>query len=240
MTAPQRILVVDDDPEIRKLLARYIESQGFRVLLAANCRELHDRLAASHVDLIVLDVMLPDGSGLEVCRDLRAQRSNVPIILLTALKEDVDRIIGLEIGADDYLGKPFNPRELIARVRAVLRRRAEALPPASEAKIYRFEGFTADPQTRRVTSPHGDIELTGAEFDLLKTFLERPGRVLSRDQLLDLTRGRDGDVLDRSIDVLVSRLRRKLADGGTAQLFKTVRNGGYQLAAKVEVQDTAP
>ncbi len=237
----QRILVVDDDPEIRKLLARYIESQGFRVLLAANCRELRDRLATNHIDLIVLDVMLPDGSGLEMCRDLRAQRSSVPIILLTALKEDVDRIIGLEIGADDYLGKPFNPRELIARVRAVLRRRAEALPPASEAKIYRFEGFTADPQTRRVSDPRGgNIELTGAEFDLLKTFLERPGRVLSRDQLLDLTRGREGDVLDRSIDVLVSRLRRKLADGGAAQLFKTVRNGGYQLAAKVEVQDSPP
>jgi two-component system phosphate regulon response regulator OmpR len=176
-----------------------------------------------------------------MCRDLRAQRSSVPIILLTALKEDVDRIIGLEIGADDYLGKPFNPRELIARVRAVLRRRAEALPPASEEKIYRFEGFTADPHTRRVTDPQGgDIELTGAEFDLLRTFLERPGRVLSRDQLLDLTRGRGGDALDRSIDVLVSRLRRKLADGGATQLFKTVRNGGYQLAAKVEVQDSMP
>lgn len=242
MTAtPQRILVVDDDPEIRKLLARYIESQGFRVLLAANCRELHDRLASHQVDLIVLDVMLPDGSGLEVCRDLRAQRSSVPIILLTALKEDVDRIIGLEIGADDYLGKPFNPRELIARVRAVLRRRAEALPPASAGKLYRFEGFTADPQTRRVTDPRGsDVELTGAEFDLLRTFLERPGRVLSRDQLLDLTRGRDGDVLDRSIDVLVSRLRRKLAEGGAPRLFKTVRNGGYQLAAKVEVEGAAP
>jgi two-component system phosphate regulon response regulator OmpR len=240
IAAPQRILVVDDDPEIRKLLARYIESQGFRVLLAANCRELHDRLASHHVDLIVLDVMLPDGSGLEACRDLRAQRSNVPIILLTALKEDVDRIIGLEIGADDYLGKPFNPRELIARVRAVLRRRVESLPPPSEAKLYRFEGFTADPQTRRVTGPSGgDIELTGAEFDLLRTFLERPGRVLSRDQLLDLTRGRDGDVLDRSIDVLVSRLRRKLAEGGASQLFKTVRNGGYQLVAKVEVEGAA-
>src|SRR6478609_6544808 len=117
MNSPQRILVADDDPEIRKLLARYIESQGFSVLLAANCHELHERLATHHVDLIVLDVMLPDGSGLDLCRDLRAQRSNVPIILLTALKEDVDRIIGLEIGADDYLGKPFNPRELIARVR---------------------------------------------------------------------------------------------------------------------------
>ena len=237
----QSILVVDDDPEIRKLLARYIESQGFRVLLAATCRELNDKLATHHVDLIVLDVMLPDGSGLDVCRDLRARRANVPIILLTALKEDVDRIIGLEIGADDYLGKPFNPRELIARVRAVLRRRAETLPGPSDAKIYRFEGFVADPQARRVTDPRGgDVELTGAEFDLLRTFLERPGRVLSRDQLLDLTRGRDGDVLDRSIDVLVSRLRRKLAESGAVQLFKTVRNGGYQLAAKVEVQEAAP
>lgn len=237
-SASPRILVVDDDPEIRKLLARYVESQGFRVELAASCRELREKIATQHVDLVVLDVMLPDGSGLDLCRDLRAARSNVPIILLTALKEDVDRIIGLEIGADDYLGKPFNPRELIARIRAVLRRRAEAMPAPSEAKIYRFEGFTADPQKRRVADPQGaDIELTGAEFDLLKTFLDRPGRVLSRDQLLDLTRGREGDVLDRSIDVLVSRLRRKLGERGAQQLFKTVRNGGYQLAAQVELED---
>ena len=236
-TAP-RILVVDDDPEIRKLLARYVESQGFRVVLAANCRELRDQLATHHVDLIVLDVMLPDGSGLDMCRDLRSQRSNVPIILLTALKEDVDRIIGLEIGADDYLGKPFNPRELIARVRAVLRRRADMQPEPSEARVYRFEGFAADPQTRRVVAPGGDdIELTGAEFDLLKTFLDRPGRVLSRDQLLDLTRGRDGDGFDRSIDVLVSRLRRKLGGDDVPQLLKTVRNGGYQLAVKVDTED---
>jgi two-component system phosphate regulon response regulator OmpR len=239
MTPPPRILVVDDDPEIRQLLARYVESQGFRVVLASNCRELRERMATHQVDLIVLDVMLPDGSGLDLCRDLRAERSRVPVILLTALKEDVDRIIGLEIGADDYLGKPFNPRELIARVKAVLRRRAEA-PAPSEAKIYCFEGFTADPQSRRVTDPNGGpVELTGAEFDLLKTFLERPGRVLSRDQLLDLTRGRDGDVLDRSIDVLVSRLRRKLAEGGASRLFKTVRNGGYQFAVKVDIQDPA-
>lgn len=237
MTAPPRILVVDDDPEIRKLLARYVESQGFRVLLAASCQELHDQLATHQVDLIVLDVMLPDGSGLDACRDLRAQRSTVPIILLTALKEDVDRIIGLEIGADDYLGKPFNPRELIARVRAVLRRRAETVPESSDLKIYRFEGFTADPQLRRLINEKGqDVDLTGAEFDLLKTFLDRPGRVLSRDQLLDLTRGREGDGFDRSVDVLVSRLRRKLG-GNDPQLIKTVRNGGYQLAAKVEMGD---
>jgi two-component system phosphate regulon response regulator OmpR len=233
-----QILVVDDDAEIRKLLARYIEGQGFRVLLASSCRELRERLTTNQIDLIVLDVMLPDGSGLDMCRDLRAERSAVPIILLTALKEDVDRIIGLEIGADDYLGKPFNPRELVARIRAVLRRQTDSSPPSSEARTYRFEGFTADPHARRVTDANGnDIELTGAEFDLLQTFLDRPGRVLSRDQLLDLTRGRDGDVLDRSIDVLISRLRRKLDNSGQARLFKTVRNGGYQLAVKVEVQD---
>jgi two-component system phosphate regulon response regulator OmpR len=239
-TTPQ-ILVVDDDHEIRKLLARYIESQGLRVLLASSCRELKERLATHQIDLVVLDVMLPDGSGLDMCRDLRAQRSKVPIILLTALKEDVDRIIGLEIGADDYLGKPFNPRELLARIKAVLRRRTEVTADDNANKTYRFEGFRADPQTRRVIDPQGeDIDLTGAEFDLLQTFLDRPGRVLSRDQLLDLTRGRDGDVLDRSIDVLVSRLRRKLGDSGASQLFKTVRNGGYQLAAKVDIDNVMP
>jgi two-component system OmpR family response regulator len=135
----------------------------------------------------------------------------------------------------------FNPRELVARARAVLRRWAEALPAEAETKVYRFEGFSADPQTRRVSDPRGaNIELTGAEFDLLKVFLDRPGRILSRDQLLDLTRGRDGDVLDRSIDVLVSRLRRKLGDADNRQLFKTVRNGGYQFAVKVDVQETRP
>jgi two-component system, OmpR family, response regulator len=237
-----QILVVDDDPEIRKLLARYLETHGFRVLLAATCRELRERLVTNKIDLIVLDVMLPDGSGLDLCRDLRAERSDVPIILLTALKEDVDRIIGLEIGADDYLGKPFNPRELAARARAVLRRRTESLPnAAAQSKVYRFNGFSADPHTRQVTDRDGrSIELTGAEFDLLQAFLDRPGRVLSRDQLLDLTRGREGDVLDRSIDVLVSRLRRKLTECDTQhQLFKTIRNGGYQLAAKVELADTS-
>ncbi len=235
--APQ-ILVVDDDPEIRKLLARYIESQGLRVLLAATCAELREHLATHKVDLIVLDVMLPDGSGLDMCRSLRGERSTVPIILLTALKEDVDRIIGLEIGADDYLGKPFNPRELVARIRAVLRRQGEPQPQASTSKLYRFEGFAVDPALRQVVSPNGEeVDLTGAEFDLLQVFLDRPGRVLSRDQLLDLTRGRDGDVFDRAIDVLMSRLRRKLADAGAGQLFKTVRNGGYQLAAKVELEE---
>jgi two-component system phosphate regulon response regulator OmpR len=235
--APQ-ILIVDDDLEIRKLLGRYLQEQGFRLQFASNCKEVHERLVTNQIDLIVLDVMLPDGSGLDLCRDLRAMRSTVAIILLTALKEDIDRIIGLEIGADDYLGKPFNPRELVARIRAVLRRGHGHGATSSETGRYHFEGFTADPLTRAVSDPDGgDIQLTGAEFDLLIIFLDRPGRVLARDQLLDLTRGRDEDVLDRSIDVLMSRLRRKLADRGAPQVFKTVRNGGYQFAAKVIVSD---
>jgi two-component system phosphate regulon response regulator OmpR len=233
-----QILVVDDDPEIRKMLARYIEGQGFRVLLASSCGELRERIASNRIDLVVLDVMLPDRSGLDACRDLRAQRNTIPIILLTALQEDIDRIIGLEMGADDYLGKPFNPRELVARIRAVLRRRSETVSQGPDSKAYQFDGFIADPQVRSVVDAQGNaIELTGAEFNLLQTFLDRPGRVLSRDQLLDLTHGRNGDVLDRSIDVLVSRLRRKLDTSGTARLFKTVRNGGYQLVVKVELKE---
>jgi two-component system OmpR family response regulator len=241
MEAAPQILVADDDPEIRKLLARYIEGQSFRVALAASCAELRTRIATSHIDLIVLDVMLPDGSGLDLCRDLRAERNTIPIILLTALKEDVDRILGLEMGADDYLGKPFNPRELVARIRAVLRRRSEADLRASTAKLYQFEGFVADPHLRRLSDADGNlIDLTGAEFDLLQSFLDRPGRVLTRDQLLELTHSRNGQVNDRSIDVLISRLRRKLDPSRAARLFKTVRNGGYQLAAKVDVEDVQP
>jgi two-component system phosphate regulon response regulator OmpR len=237
MRPSPQVLIVDDDHEIRKLLARYLVQQGFRVQLAATVKEMKQQAAVHGIDLIVLDVMLPDGSGLDLCRDLRAARSDVPVILLTALKEDIDRIIGLEIGADDYLGKPFNPRELVARIRAVLRRRGD--PPAGNGRLktYRFADFTAAPHTRSVVGPDGGpIDLTGAEFDLLIVFLDRPGRVLSREQLLDLTRGRDVDALDRSIDVLVSRLRRKLGDQASGQLLKTVRNGGYQLATTVEVE----
>ncbi len=237
-TYSPQVLVVDDDDEIRKLLARYMRDQGFRVLLASKCAEVRERMVTNQIDLIILDVMLPDGSGLDLCRDLRASRSDIPIILLTALKEDVDRIIGLEIGADDYMAKPFNPRELVARIRAVLRRGRSSSAVSNVAHLYHFEGFVADAHSRSVIDASGkDISLTGAEFDLLITFLDRPGRVLSRDQLLDLTRGNDGDVLDRSIDVLVSRLRRKLSDGGGGSIFKTVRNGGYQLTAKVLIPD---
>jgi len=230
------VLVVDDDGEIRTLLGRYLVGQGFRVSLAADRRALEVELATAAIDLVVLDVLLPDGSGLDICRELKRRRPSLPIILLTALKEEVDRIIGLEIGADDYLGKPFNPRELVARIRAVLRRGGEAAP-APSARRWRFGGFRADAAARAVVNADGEtIDLTGAEFDLLHVLLDRPGRVLSRDQLLDLTQGRDADPLDRSIDVLVSRLRRKLGDAPPFHLVKTVRNGGYQFTARVEAE----
>jgi two-component system OmpR family response regulator len=236
-TSPQpvpHVLVIDDDSEIRKLLSRYLDSQGLRVSTAGSKREMDERLITGNIDLIVLDVMLPDASGLDICRELAGRRPHIPVILLTALKEDIDRILGLELGADDYLGKPFNPRELLARIRAVLRRSADAVPVAT-ARIYQFAGFTAEPETRRVISAKaGEVGLTSAEFDLLMVFLARPGRVLSRDQLLDLTRGREADPLDRSVDVLMSRLRRKLGDSAAGQIFKTVRNGGYQLVTRVE------
>lgn len=235
MDNSSHILVVDDDREIRNLLERYLVGQGFRVSTASDGRTMEERLATAKIDLIVLDVMLPDGSGLDLCRSLR-NRSTLPIILLTALKEDVDRIIGLEIGADDYLGKPFNPRELVARIRAVLRRVGEPEQlPASDASLYAFAGFTADPAAHRVTSADGlDAGLTAAEFELLVAFLERPGRMLSRSQLLEITQRRDAGPLDRSIDVLVSRLRRKLGETRDAPLLKTQRNGGYQFTARVE------
>lgn len=238
MESSTHVLVVDDDPEIRSLLARYLEGQGFRVSTAANRNECEKRLADGNPELVVLDVMLPDGSGLDICRGLQDRRPHIPVILLTALKEDVDRIVGLELGADDYLGKPFNPRELVARIKAVLRRMVPfEQPMAAEAVTYAFAGFEAEPDLRLVRRDDGrEIDLTGAEFDLLRVFLERPGRLLSRDQLLDLTQRRGRDPLDRSIDVLMSRLRRKLEDSETAPIFKTVRNGGYQLVVPVQAR----
>ncbi|MEP9349758.1 response regulator [Xanthobacter sp. KR7-225] len=236
MESGPHILVVDDDQEIRRLLGRYLVSQGFRVTTAASGREMEEMLAVHRIEFVVLDLMLPDASGLDLCRALHA-RSPMPIILLTALKEDVDRIIGLEIGADDYLGKPFNPRELVARIRAVLRRTAGGEQKAGQTRAFLFAGFRAEPHARRVTDATGaEVPLTGAEFDLLTAFLERPGRILSRDQLLDITRGREAGPFDRSVDVLVSRLRRKLGDGAF-QVLKTLRNGGYQLSVKVETEE---
>ena len=230
------VLVVDDDEEIRNLLARYLATQSFRVAVAADRRSLFQILEKSTIDLIVLDVMLPDGSGIEICRELRAQRSAIPIILLTVLKEEVDRIIGLEIGADDYLGKPFNPRELAACIRAVLRRQSSQSLAALPARCYRFDGFIIELEARRVlTAENQEIDLTAAEFDLLHALVSRAGRVLSREQLLDITRGRDADPFDRSIDVLMSRIRRKLQDETGSRYIKTIRNGGYQFTASVSM-----
>jgi len=229
------ILVVDDDLEIRNLLGKYLASQEFRVSLAPNLKSFRKVMASSTINLAILDVMLPDGSGFDMCRDLRAQNCTIPIILLTALKEDVDRILGLEFGADDYLGKPFNPRELVARIRAVLRRQQETTEAPADNRIYKFGSFEVETVRRRITNGNRqEIDLTGAEFDLLHALLARPGRLLSREQLLDLTGGRSVDPFDRSIDVLMSRIRRKLRDNGSEEVIKTVRNGGYQFTASVE------
>lgn len=234
------LLVIDDDARIRSLLSRYLNDNGFRVDVAANAAEARTLLGGLAFDLLVVDVMMPGENGLDLLRSLR-ETMDVPILMLTARAEIDSRIKGLELGADDYLGKPFNPRELLARIRAVLRRAGDIheAAPAAIAQ-YRFAGFVASPETRAVVDPEGeDVALTGAEFDLLRVFLDRPGRVLSREQLLDLTQGREADPLDRSIDVLMSRLRRKLGDDGKFLIFKTVRNGGYQLAVKVETEGAA-
>jgi two-component system OmpR family response regulator len=234
--AESHILVVDDDLEIRNLLGKYLAGQDFRVSLAADLRSFRKAVASSTINLAVMDVMLPDGSGLDMCRDLRAQKSTLPIILLTALTEDVDRILGLEFGADDYLGKPFNPRELVARIRAVLRRQQDIAGVPANNRLYKFAGFEVEVVRRRITNGNRqEIDLTGAEFDLLHALLSRPGRLLSREQLLDLTGGRNSDPFDRSIDVLMSRIRRKLRDNGSENVIRTVRNGGYQFSASVEV-----
>lgn len=233
------ILVVDDDLEIRRLLERYLAEQGFRVSTAGSRTEFEKMIENGRFDLVILDVTLPDGSGLDICRSLRGRDSKISIILVTALKEEVDRIIGLELGADDYLGKPFSPRELVARMRAVLRRAGDTATPTTSHGRYNFAQFTADPAALTVSGgPNEVVDLTGAEFQLLKVFLDRPGRVLSRDQLLDLTQGREASVFDRSIDVLVSRLRRKFREAGMDEIVKTVRNGGYQFAARVDKVDS--
>ncbi len=231
------ILVVDDDREIRDLLARFLERNRFRVTAVRDAREARRAWPANHFQLVVLDLMLPGEGGLELSRWMRAQ-SDVPIVMLTAMGEETDRIIGLELGADDYVPKPFNPRELLARIRAVLRRTAERSDrrPASQSGEWRFAGWTLEPARRRLLNPDKvEVPLTGGEYDLLMALVERANRVLTRDMLLDLLRGRQAGPFDRAIDVAVSRLRRKLDDDGRqAQLIKTVRGGGYVLAADVE------
>ncbi len=231
------ILVVDDDREIRDLLSRFLERQRLRVTAARDGREARRAFLNGHFQLVVLDLMLPGEGGLEIARWLRAE-ANVPIIMLTAMAEETDRIIGLELGADDYVTKPFNPRELLARIRAVLRRTGEAEERTQDgaARLYRFAFWQLETARRRLLDPHGvEVALTGGEYELLVALLDRPNRVLTRDMLLDLLRGRQSGPFDRAIDVAVSRLRRKLEDNGRhAQLIKTVRGGGYVLSTPVE------
>jgi two-component system OmpR family response regulator len=227
METMPHILIVDDDREIRDLLARFLERNRFRVTAVRDGREARRHWPLGHYQIVVLDLMLPGESGLDLARWLRTQ-SDVPIVMLTAMGEETDRIIGLELGADDYVPKPFNPRELLARIRAVLRRTSD--------RAVRFSGWTLEPARRRLLNPDGvEVALTGGEYDLLVALVERANRVLTRDMLLDLLRGRQAGPFDRAIDVAISRLRRKLEDDGRhAQLIKTVRGGGYVLAADIE------
>ena len=230
------ILVVDDHSEIRDLLKRFLEQHGLRVSCARDGKEMKRLLEEREFDLLVLDLMMPGEDGLTLCRELRV-KSNLPIIMLTAMGEETDRIIGLEMGADDYLAKPFNPRELLARIKAVMRRTQAETQPAAETltRDLRFDRWRLDVNRRELVDEDGvGLSLSTAEFDLLKVFLERPQRVLSRDQLLDLARGREAVAFDRAIDTLVSRLRRKLEqDPKNPELIKTIWGGGYMFSADV-------
>ena len=230
------ILVVDDDGQIRHLVAKFLRGNGHRVTVARDGREMKQALATSAIDLIVLDIMMPGGNGLDLCRELR-KSSAMPIIMLTARGSDTDRIVGLEIGADDYLVKPFNPRELLARINAVLRRSRSVQGKAAMQSGYHlmFEGWTLDTQRRELTNPDGVvIDLSTGEYDLLLSFLEAPQRVLTREQLLDAAKHRIATGFDRAIDVQVSRLRRKLDASEEGQaMIKTIRGTGYMFVPAV-------
>ena len=230
------ILVVDDHSEIRDLLKRFLEQHGMRVSCARDGKEMKRLLDERECDLRVLDRVVAGGDGPTLCRGLRVE-SRLPIIMLTAMGEETDRIIGLEMGADDYLAKPFNPRELLARIKAVMRRTQAEIQPVPETltRDLRFDRWLLDINRRELVDEEGvGMSLSTAEFDLLKVFLERPQRVLSRDQLLDLARGREAVAFDRAIDTLVSRLRRKLErDPKNPELIKTIWGGGYLFAADV-------
>lgn len=230
-TALPRVLVVDDDPALRELLAGYLAANGFSVTTAADGVAMRAALADGLPEVVVLDLMLPGEDGLTLTRFLRA-RSNVPILMLSARGEEMDRVIGLEVGADDYLAKPFGPRELLARLRALLRRgqpspvTIKTVPTADETP--HFGPFVLDSDGRRLLRDGAEVPLTGAEYDLLAVFVARPHRVLSRDTLVDLLKGYDRDPFDRSIDIRVARLRRKIeADSAAPAYIRTVRGEGY-------------
>ncbi|RVL06438.1 response regulator [Sinorhizobium meliloti] len=239
-TLPEHILVVDDDSRIRQMLSRYFEEEGYRVTLAGDGREMRDCLDKQSIDIILLDLVLPGEDGLTLARDLRA-RSDVPLIMLTGRDDVVDRVVGLEVGADDYIAKPFHLREVLARVRGVLRGRQ---PQASAtvdlaSEVYSFEGLRLDIARRQLTSDDGnEILLTTGEFDMLCVLVKHAGRVLQRELLMDLTRGRNLEAFDRTIDAQISRLRRKIErDASQPALIKSVRGVGYVFSARATRQE---
>jgi two-component system, OmpR family, response regulator len=237
MTAKPHLLVVDDHKEIRELLARYLASNGFDVSVASSGTEMRQALRKGDIHLVVLDIMMPGEDGLTLCRNMR-QTSDLPVILLTAMADEADRIVGLEFGADDYLTKPFNPRELLARIKAVLRRSGgtKRLPEGMQAKRFAFAGFEIDIGARKLVASQGkDLGLGTAEFNLLQVFVRHAGEVLSRDRLLDLSSGRSAGVFDRSVDNLVTKLRKQIeVDPKNPAIIKTVWGQGYCFAAEVE------
>ena len=230
----ERILIIDDDARLAAMVSDYLAAAGFTVEQRLTGQEGLAAAGRTGPDAVILDLMLPDLNGFEVCRRLRAG-SDVPILMLTARGEDTDRIVGLELGADDYLAKPFNPRELLARIRAILRRVAAEAPDTDERRRLHFSGWTLDVSLRQVLSPEGArIAITGAEFDLLHALCMRPGRVLSRDQLLDLTQGRAAGPFERSIDVLISPVRQTIErDTRNPEFIRTIRSGGYLFTPEV-------
>ena len=243
MIAPDHILIVDDDREIRELLATYLEKNGLKATAVASGRHMRAVLADTPVDLVVLDLMMPGEDGLTLCRDIRAgKHRNLPILMLTARAEESDRILGLEMGADDYLVKPFAARELLARIHSILRR-ARMLPPnlqvTEAATMLAFGDWRLDTTARHLLDADDTVvALSGAEYRLLRVFLDHPQRVLNRDQLLNLTQGRDADQFDRSIDPLISRLRQRLHDDAREPRYiKTLRSEGYVFSATVEVRE---
>jgi two-component system OmpR family response regulator len=229
-----RLLLVDDEETLRVPLAEYLSRQGFRVTEADNAARARAVLRDDTPDLVLLDIMMPGEDGLSLCRHLVESR-DIPVILLTAKGEPTDRIVGLEIGADDYVVKPFEPRELVARIRSVLRRASRLGAPAEDNQSYLFEGWTLDPLKRRLTDPDGVVvPISSAEFRLLTALLDHPRQVMDRDRLLDLVQGREAHLFDRAVDNQVSRLRRKIeVDSRNPQLIQTVWGGGYMLAADV-------
>ncbi len=225
-----KILMVDDDVRMRELLQRYLTDQGFSIKVVADSTEMDTALQEEQVDLLVLDLMLPGEDGLAICRRLRGNGSTLPIIMLTARGDEVDRIIGLEMGADDYLPKPFNPRELLARINAIMRRQVRTQPsaPGLSNNTFNFGEFAFDPSTRSLSKNGEGITITSGEYALLKVFIDHPRQPLSRDRLMQLARGRELDVFDRSIDVQVSRLRRLIeADPAHPRYLQTMWGFGY-------------